>query len=78
MTRNTVMDQDVPSQVCNKLYKGPINSIIKSKPRFISHANPQYVTILLSNTDIVQHGMSHIKAKLITSEIILCYREVAS
>jgi hypothetical protein len=33
---------------CNKLYTGPINSIIKSKTRFISHANPKYVTISVS------------------------------
>jgi hypothetical protein len=32
---------------CNPLYKGPINSIIKSKPHFISHANPGYVTLFI-------------------------------
>jgi hypothetical protein len=30
---------------CNQLYKGPINSIIKSETRLISHANPGYVTV---------------------------------
>jgi hypothetical protein len=31
---------------CNQLCKGPINSIIKSEHRLISHANPRDVTIL--------------------------------
>jgi hypothetical protein len=30
---------------CNQMYKGQINSIIKSKTRLLSHANPWYVTI---------------------------------
>jgi hypothetical protein len=37
---------------CNQLYKRPINSIIKSKPRLISHANPGYVTIRTGNINI--------------------------
>jgi hypothetical protein len=32
---------------CNQLYKGPINSITKSKTRLISQTNPRYMTIQL-------------------------------
>jgi hypothetical protein len=37
-------DSDL-STVVTKLYKSPINSIIKSKTRLFNHANPGYVTI---------------------------------
>jgi hypothetical protein len=31
---------------CNQLYEGPINLIIKSETRLISHADPGYMTIM--------------------------------
>jgi hypothetical protein len=37
--------QIVICELCNKFNKGPINSIIKSKTRLISHVNPGYVTL---------------------------------
>jgi hypothetical protein len=39
----------------DQLYKGPINSIIKSQTRLISHANPGYVTILSTSYKILSN-----------------------
>jgi hypothetical protein len=59
---------------CNQLYKGPINSIIKSKTRLISHVNSGYVTVLFGNnrvtaacTDKIQNGLETREAEMFWS-----------
>jgi hypothetical protein len=43
-------EDDSVSVTCELSYKGPINSVMKSKTRLISNANPGYVTIFIDRT----------------------------